>query len=571
VSLANNLYNGGPIPLANPQFGKRTLDAHKVFTVDGVKIGVIGITSSIVPQQPPVFARTFSFTQGIEELPGDIAAAKAEGAQIIVVMSELGLAQNIQIGREFPEVDVVLSAHSHELTVGAILADAKGYEMVPPNMELSGPQLARLQKGAAIIVEAGEDLYVGRLDLKIADSKVQNFTWEAIPADDATPEDATVAALVADQEKYFVAGPDFKTHSYLPFAFCANFAPGMGNPVERCGGDVATGVVKRAIRLVDPLDIKVGETEILLHRHDALEGAMNNFIADAFLDTLTTVAKSRSDVDWANLDVISMTNGFRFDTVILPADMVPAGATFRDGREPGDVTLRDLWGYFPTAAALVAADYSGVAIEDSLNDVLANVFSPNPYVQRGGWYLGLSSNISQKVDVVNLPLSTSGSRIVETKIDGKLIDPSKRYIIASCYGHTFPIGLSCRTNGGANMMFYTMDDVDDYESPLGYVTPLQSDGLIDNRPGQGAVAGRAAPDNFVHPIHALRLYLDKIGVIADADYGHDAGHRVTHVNTKKIVGGQYVEEELPESSMPGIVQPPEGIGPDFLKRGVIVH
>jgi len=571
VSLANNLYNGGPIPVGNPQFGKRTLDAYKIFTVNGVKIGVIGISSSIVTQQPPVFGRTFSFSQGVKELPGDITAAKADGAEIIVVISELGLSQNIQIGREFPLVDVVLSAHTHELTVGAILADKDGFEMVPPNMELTGRQLARLQKGAAIVAEAGEDLYVGRLDLTIADSKVQNFVWEAIAADDAVPEDAEVAALVAGQEKYFVAGPDFKTHTYLPYVFCSNFAPGLGNPVERCGGDVSTGVVKRGVRLVEPLDIKVGETEVLLHRHDSLEGAMNNFIADAFLDTLGSIARSRADVDWSNLDVVSMTNGFRFDTVVLPATMVPAGSDFIDGRKPGDITLRDIWGYFPTAAAMVAAEFSGVTIEDNLNNVLANVFSPNPYNQRGGWYLGLSENMSQKVDVVNLPLSTSGSRLVETRINGKLVDPSKRYIIASCYGHTFPLGRACRADGGSNMMFYTLADTDDYTSAMGYVPPLASEGLIDNRPGQAAVGAHAAPDNYVHPIHALRLFLDKIGVISDAKYGSSVAHRVTNVDTTHVVAGQFVAAELPTSRLMGVVQPPEGIGPGFLDRGVIIN
>jgi hypothetical protein len=54
-----------------------------------------------------------------------IDAAKMEGADIIIVQSELGLPQNVQIGHEFKDVDVILSAHSHELTLGAILADAQ--------------------------------------------------------------------------------------------------------------------------------------------------------------------------------------------------------------------------------------------------------------------------------------------------------------------------------------------------------------------------------------------------------------------------------------------------------------
>lgn len=565
-TLAINVYNGGPYPLFAPFYGKRTMLPYKVFDRAGVKIGVIGITAAITPQQPPVFGRTMSFSQGVKELPEMIAAAKADGAKIIVVQSELGLPQNVQIGREFPEVDVILSAHSHEVTHGALLADANGFEQALPNQVLTGTQLARLQKGAAIVVEAGEDLYVGQLDLTIADGKVQNFVWNAIPVDDSVAEDPEVKALVDAQEKFFVAGPDFKTHTFLPAAFCDL---GGTNP---CGRD-ADGVVRRGLRLVDPLDIVVGNTEVLLHRHEAIEGVMNNFIADAFRSTLASAAHTAAGRNWANLDVLSMTNGFRFDTVVLPANMVGAGQAFRDGREPGEVTLRDLWSYFPVPPALTAADFNGFVIEENLNNILGNVFHPNPYIQRGGWYLGLSSNMSQMVDVVNLPMSTSGTRIIETRINNKLIDPSKRYVIASCYGHTFALGRSCRAEGGANMVFYTLQDPEDYTSPIGLADPKVSEGLIDNKT-PGSPIRRAAPDNYMHPIHAMRRFLDQVGTITEAEFGVG---RVKHVDVTHRIDANgdgkfdtFLQVDVPHSNIPGIVQPIDGVGPSFLERNITV-
>lgn len=563
--LANNLYNGGPYPPSAPFWGKRTFAPYKIFEKDGVKIAVIGITSSIIPQQPPVFGRTFDFSQGVEELQGDIDAAKAEGATFIVVMSELGLPQNVQIAREFPDVHVVLSAHSHEVTLGAIVADAEGFEMVDPNIGPSDAQLARLKKGGALVVEAGEDLYVGRLDLRISDEgdKIKDFTWAAIPADDDVAEDDDMAAIVASQEKYFVDGPDFKTHSFLPAAFCT--------PTDLCAPE-ADGAVHKGLRLVDPLDIVVGSTDVLLHRHEDLEGVMNNFIADAFLDTLAPIANAARP-EWASLDVVSMTNGFRFDTVILPASLVPVGKTFRDGREPGDVTLRDLWSYFPTAAGLVAADYAGVAIEESMNNILTNVFSPNPYIQRGGWYVGMSNNMKQRVDVIRRPFSTSGMRIVDTRINGNLLNPSKRYIIASCYGHTFAIGRSCRTEGGANMLFYQLADGDDYESAITTVDPIPTPGgapLIDNKT-PGSPMYRAAPNNYLHPIHALRLYLDKVGNINELDHGTG---RVVHVNSRMVdpITKTFVVDPIEtHHADEAIVQSIEGLGPNFLERNIIIQ
>lgn len=564
--LANNLYNGGPYPPSAPFWGKRTFAPYKIFEKDGVKIAVIGITSSIIPQQPPVFGRTFDFTQGTEELQGDINAAKAQGATFIVVMSELGLPQNVQIAREYKDVHVVLSAHSHEVTLGAIIADADGFEMVDPNVAPTDDQLSRLKKGGAIVVEAGEDLYVGRLDLRLNDegNKIKDFTWAAIPADDSVAEDEDMAAVVASQEKYFIDGPDFKTHSFLPAAYCT--------PADPCTAD-ADGAVRKGLRLTDPLDIVVGQTDVLLHRHEDLEGIMNNFIADAFLETLAPGANAARS-EWASMDVISMTNGFRFDTVILPANLVGAGQTFIDGREPGDVTLRDLWGYFPTAASLVAADYAGVAIEESMNNILTNVFSPNPYIQRGGWYVGMSSNMKQRVDVIRRPLSTSGMRIVDTRINGNLLNPSKRYIIASCYGHTFAIGRSCRTEGGANMLFYQLANGDDYTSAISTVDPIPTPGgaaLIDNKT-PGSPIYRVAPNNYVHPVHALRRYLDNHGGLI-SESAHGTG-RVVHVNSRVVdpVTKTFVIDPIEtHHADEAIVQSIEGLGPNFLERTIILQ
>ncbi|WP_455205435.1 bifunctional metallophosphatase/5'-nucleotidase, partial [Kaarinaea lacus] len=538
-TIAMNLYNGAPLPAGLR--GKRPLPAYKIMEVDGVSFAIIGITASIVPQQSPIFSRTFTFTQGTEELPGIIDEVKAAGAEVIVIQSELGLPQNVQIGREFPEVDIILSAHSHEVTLGAIIADAKGYEMTTPGEVPTDEQLERVKKGAAIIVEAGEDLYVGRLDLEVNSSgHIKNFSWEAIPVDDNVKEDEAIAKLVWEQEKYFVEGPDFKEHTFMPIGFC---------PMNNCGD-----VRSRGHQLVDPLDTVVGKTDVLLHRHEALEGVMNNFLADAIWKILDGVVKATNVNGWDGVD-ISMTNGFRFDTPILPADEVPDGAMFYDGRNPGEITLRDLYAYFPIGPAVAAADFNGTLISDSLESVLSHVFNRNPFLQKGGWYLGLSANVTQKIDLVNNPLSSSGKRIVEFKINDKNIDPSKRYVFGSCYGHTFPVGRICRTDGGNNVTFFQLADVDDYNSDITTTGPVNSSGIIDN--ANGGPILQVAPDRYIHPVQMMRRYLDTLPgrMITEAQFGIG---RITNLTP------------LPRSGLPAIVQPIDGIGPDFMARTVQV-
>ena len=65
--------------------------------------------------------------------------------------------------------------------------------MTTPGEDPSDEQLERVKKGAAIIVEAGEDLYVGRLDLQLnSRGRIKDFSWEAIPVDDDVKEDPVI-------------------------------------------------------------------------------------------------------------------------------------------------------------------------------------------------------------------------------------------------------------------------------------------------------------------------------------------------------------------------------------------
>ena len=536
-TLANNLYNG-----LGPATGTAVLPAYKVFDVEGVKIAVIGITAAIVPQQANVFNIGLRFSQGIEELPGNIAAAKAEGATIIVVASELGLSQNTQIGRDFEEVDVVLSGHTHEVTLGAILASADETVATTPGALLSGHEQSMLAKGAAIVVEASEDAFLGRLDITVNGSgKIVDFAWDAIPADENVAAEPAMQALVDAAEDPFVdtdgAGPDgVERHTFMPGGFCAPGGLPPGIPASAKCGDIT----KRGLQLTDDLNTVVGHTDVLLHRHDVLEDVWNNFIADAVRDVTNSVS---GDVD------LSMTNGFRFGIDMLSPD---EGAS-------GEILLRDLYSHFPIGPAVAVAEFSGVSIENGLEGVLGAVFDRNAYLQRGGWYLGLS-NMSQKIDLDNRPFSTSGGRIVQTKIGGAPLDTSKRYKFASCFPHGDAVDRVCRTNGGTNHQFYELSDPDDYNSAIAVVAPLATEGLITI--GQPVVIKQTAPDAFLHPVHALRRYLDSIGgTVNGVDY---ALGRIQTVDS--------TQPGNPPSAGPvsavdsSLIQPIQGAGPILLPK-----
>jgi len=533
-AVAANLYNAAPLPV--PLHGKPVLPAFEMLERNGTKIAVIGLTASIVPQQADTFNIGLRFTQGVEELPGLIEQVKDEGAELIVVQSELGLPQNIKIAQSFRDIDVMYSAHTHEVTLGALLVSKGKVTRTTPGARLTHRERRQLRRGAAIVVETNRDMYVGRLDLNVDDGRVTNFSWEAIPVDESVAEDPAMAELVAAMEEDFIAGEDGEIIRHT-------FRPGGFNPPALKG-----------LQLVDDLDTVVGYTDTLLLRHHVLEDTLNNFIADAILAVSDSVADVTAVPGWENGVDISMANGFRFGNAVLPGY---------------PITLRDLYTWFPIAPAVNIADFSGQSIQNSLNTILGAVFDRNVFMQRGGWYLGLA-NMEQKIDLKNRPFSSSGSRVVETKIGGQPLDLGKRYVFASCYGHGNPLDDVCRTGGGANHKFFQLADPDDYTSAITLADPVNSEGII-----VGPVVKQVAPDNFLHPVHALRRYLDSLPdkTVTDTQFGTGQG-RVVTVDSKNP--GNLPQPESEQIGQPdntpdtSFVQPPFGAGPEFFS-GVVGH
>ncbi len=531
-TVALNLYNAAPLPESLQ--GKPVLPAYKMLERDGVQIAVIGITASIVPQQADAFNIGFRFSQGVEELPGIIAEVKGLGAELIVVQSELGLPQNIKIAQHFEDIDVMYSAHTHEVTLGALVVHDNKVIRTTPGAKLSHDARKLLRKGGAIVVETNRDMYVGRLDLDISGGKVSGFDWEAIPVDESVAEDAAMLELVAAMEEDFIAGEDGEVirHTFRPGGFMPPALNGL--------------------QLVDDLDTVVGYSDTLLLRHHVLEDTLNNFLADAILSVTNSVPDVRNVPCWENGVDISMANGFRFGNAVL------AG---------GEITLRDLYTWFPIAPAVNIADFSGASIEGSLETILGAVFNRNAFMQRGGWYVGLA-NMEQKVDLRNRPFGSSGGRVVETMIGGQPLDPGKRYVFASCYGHGNALDEVCRTGGGAHHKFFQLSDPDNYASEITLAEPVNTVGIIT-----GATVKQVAPDNYLHPVHALRRYLDSLpnNTVTEAQFGVGQGRVVTVDST---TAGNPAESESVQIGQPGntpdvtFVQPPFGAGPTFFSGNI---
>ncbi len=515
-TVAINLYNYNEV---NKVITGQTHPGYIVKTVGGKKVGIIGITSDVVPQQAAAFNTGLKFTMGYKELPVNIAAAKAEGAELIVVLSELGLAKNVQLTKEFPEINVMFSGHTHERTPEPIIIKR-------------GP----FGQNIGIVTEAGEDSFLGRLDVKVRYGYITDYKWDLMEADGSVVEDPAMKAIIDQERSTFVAGPDLTCHTFGPNAF----PYGKGHV------------------LCDPLETVVGHTNPSIERFDVLEEVANNVMVDAFLDLALSLGQTDSKGKPLTMDnTLSQTNGFRFDTVVLGSD---------DGFS-GDITVGDLYDYYPIGAAGALAEFTGGRLKDHWEGVLSNVFDPNPYRQRGGWFLGFTSNMHFDVELNDdFPRTITAGRIDNVTINGHNLDPSTTYTLASCYPHGNPIDEVCRTSGATNVRYIQGTELTTGPTDMFGHRPLNINGPWQTQlpmnpanifdPVRFANGGplflKVAPDNFAHPTDALRRYL-ATNVIDTSTHGLGRVTAVTGVPASEYGG-------------PGIVQPTQGAGPAWLKR-----
>jgi sulfur-oxidizing protein SoxB len=360
-NLAANLKQTMP-PLAR---GELLMPGTLVREVDGLRIGFIGLTSDMVPRMAPVFAWGFDFLQGEENyrrlINDSVLTLREDGAEVVVVMSELGLHRDRRLADVVePGVDVIFSAHTHEVT-RVPLESASG----------------------AIVVEAGNDAYLGTMELHVEDGVVVDHNWNLIAVDASLAKDPIVQALVEEARAPFLVA-DVKIELPVPW---------IEMPLTR------------------PIDTVVGHSDRLLHRRDVLHNPFNAMFAEALRREAGTE--------------IGMTPGFRFDAVISPRSKGPGGAL--DGNS--EITIERLYRYLPIAPGLATGKIRGKRLREILELELTRVFSLDPFEHSGGW-LGGFAGLDLEVDLSR----PDGKRITRLSLMGSRepIGDDEMLTVASC-------------------------------------------------------------------------------------------------------------------------------------------
>lgn len=220
--------------------GESLLPPCRVREVGGLRIGFVGLSSDrAINALGPWATEGIRFSADAGELPGHIAALQDQHVDLIVLLSEFGLAKNIHIANANPAIGVVFSSDMHEETATAVVTES-----------------------GAIVSEAGQDgTRLAQLDLELVDGRIEHWEYRLHVIDETIVADPGIERLVTELRRPFVRGPDFVPHV---------------NPIN--------GAI-----LDTPIDTVVGETCTGLHRSNfshepmpaAVEGSSANFIADA--------------------------------------------------------------------------------------------------------------------------------------------------------------------------------------------------------------------------------------------------------------------------------------------------
>lgn len=160
----------------NKSTGKRMFEPAALCKRDGVKVAFIGLADPTTTiRQPPTQVEGLDSAkiQGLKEYVQKLR--RTERPDLVVAVTHTGLTLSRQLAREIPELDVVLSGHTHERTETAIC------------------------EGKVLVVEAGSNgSFLGRLDLTLKpDGGIAEHAFQLIPihANDYA-EDAGVARIV---------------------------------------------------------------------------------------------------------------------------------------------------------------------------------------------------------------------------------------------------------------------------------------------------------------------------------------------------------------------------------------
>ncbi len=147
----------------------------KIFERGGVKIAVLGQAFPYTPVANPRWMMPkWSFGIREEDVRANVEKVRAQGAQLVVLLSHNGFDVDKKMASRVSGIDVILTGHTHDAL----------------------PEAVRV--GNTLLIASGSHgKFVSRLDLDVRDGAVKDFRYKLIPlfADAIAPDPEMAAAI----------------------------------------------------------------------------------------------------------------------------------------------------------------------------------------------------------------------------------------------------------------------------------------------------------------------------------------------------------------------------------------
>ncbi len=278
-----------------------------------------------------------------------------EKVDMVILLSEAGLAENIYNAENFSGVDVIFSSDMHE--------------------ETNKPVVIRNTDGSlkTIIIEEGEDgAQVGQLDIKLKNGKVNKWKWKEHDITPKVKENKKIAKLI-----HRVTAP-FESGSFTPDVYT--------NPFN-------------GTKLMAPLDEVIGYTDVELSRNNyahmwdeangvmpgVIEGTAHSLVTDAFrlvTNALLPVAQKTGLDAAGNITpasdgkyLVGAIRGFRY------VNSYPAGSA---------ITYGDLYHFLSIGPQVGVTDLTAGALNNQTESAADSTMNPDVTQWAGGWFFNFS-------------------------------------------------------------------------------------------------------------------------------------------------------------------------------------
>ncbi len=159
------------------EWDEPVFEAISYYEKGGVKIGVIGQAFPYTPiANPRYMMPDWSFGIQEEMVQGHVDKARANGAELVVLLSHNGFDVDRKLASRVKGIDVVLTGHTHDA--------------LPVAVDVNGTLL---------IASGSHGKFLSRLDLDVRDGKVRDYRYKLIPVlSDVIEPDPEMAALVRE-------------------------------------------------------------------------------------------------------------------------------------------------------------------------------------------------------------------------------------------------------------------------------------------------------------------------------------------------------------------------------------